>query len=135
MGGSLRVMNDSKGPTELVQHSAHGGVPIGARALLDILLIWLGYIDRLSQWRRGGYLLVQTVSTCLRGAFRMGWGRGGGSASCGGSAAVYVWRYHFLSRTPIPFSLFIFCLCLENLLLNSFVLPLTVANKFEGTCH
>jgi hypothetical protein len=39
------------GITELVQHfhSFIGGVHIGARALLDINLIWFGYIARLSQ--------------------------------------------------------------------------------------
>jgi hypothetical protein len=33
-----------------------GGVHIGARALLDIILIWFGYTARLSQGGRGGYL-------------------------------------------------------------------------------
>ncbi len=37
----------TRGTTELVQHSALsfiGGVHIGARVLLDINLIWFGYI-------------------------------------------------------------------------------------------
>jgi hypothetical protein len=46
----------SRGPSDLVQHFA-GRVHIGARALLDILLlIWFGYIARLSQCEGGGYL-------------------------------------------------------------------------------
>ncbi len=46
-----------------------------ARALLDINLIWFGYIARISQWEGGGILLVQIISTCLRCACI---GRGGG---------------------------------------------------------
>ncbi len=38
-----------RGLTELVQHFAYGGVNIGARALLEILLVWFGKITRLSQ--------------------------------------------------------------------------------------
>ncbi len=34
--------------------SVIGGVHIGARALLDIYLIWIGYTARLSQWGKGG---------------------------------------------------------------------------------
>jgi hypothetical protein len=30
-----------------------GGFQIGAKALLDVNLIWFGYIARLSQWRGG----------------------------------------------------------------------------------
>jgi hypothetical protein len=51
------------------------GVYIGARALLDISLIWFGYIARLSQWGGGGHiLLVQMISTCLICASRKGRG-------------------------------------------------------------
>jgi hypothetical protein len=45
--GSLRVMIDTEGPL-----SFKGGVHICARALLDINLIWFGYIACLSQ--KGG---------------------------------------------------------------------------------
>jgi hypothetical protein len=46
----LRVMIDIEGLLSLVQpfFSYVGGVHIGARALLDINLIWFGYIARLS---------------------------------------------------------------------------------------
>jgi hypothetical protein len=55
-----------RGTTELVQHfRLLGGVHIGARALLDINLIWFD-MARLSQWGGGGcFLLVQMISTCL----------------------------------------------------------------------
>jgi hypothetical protein len=46
------VMINKEGPLRLVQH--FGGVYIGARSLLDIKLIWFGYIARLSQCGRGG---------------------------------------------------------------------------------
>ncbi len=49
-----------RGPTELFMHFAR----FGARALLNIYLIWFGYITRLP--RGGGdILLVQIISTCL----------------------------------------------------------------------
>jgi hypothetical protein len=45
----------TRGTTELVHHfRVIGGVPIGVRALLDINLIWFGYIARLSQWEGRG---------------------------------------------------------------------------------
>ncbi len=56
------------GPIELVQHFAYRGVHICARALLELLLIWFGYIARLSQGEERYVLLVQMISTCLRGA-------------------------------------------------------------------
>ncbi len=43
-------------------HYRWGG-HIGARALLDINLIWFDYFARLSQWGRGGISLVQMIST------------------------------------------------------------------------
>jgi hypothetical protein len=46
--------------TELVK-SLIGRVHIDARALLDINLIWFGYIVRLSQWGGEGILLVQMI--------------------------------------------------------------------------
>jgi hypothetical protein len=54
---------------------------MGARAPLDILLIWFGYIARLSQCGGGGNLLVQIIPTCRRGGLEGG--RGGGSAPFG----------------------------------------------------
>jgi hypothetical protein len=60
--------------------------------MLDINLIWFGYIARLSQRGGEGILLVQKISTCLRCAEEGGGGgqhrvrmisrRGGGSAPC-----------------------------------------------------
>ncbi len=48
-GLSVRVMIVSRGPTELIQQFRLSGVVhIGSRALLDINLIWFGYITRLS---------------------------------------------------------------------------------------
>jgi len=49
----------TRGTTELVQHfRLLGGVHICARVLLDINLIWLGYLTRLIS-------LVQIISTCI----------------------------------------------------------------------
>ncbi len=53
------------------------GVQIGAKALLDVNLIWFGFIARLSQCGGGGILLVQMISTCLRCAY----GKGGGGST------------------------------------------------------
>ncbi len=55
-GESLRVMTDIH--VEGWVNSAlslKGGVHIGPRALLDINLIWFGYIPCLSHWGGGGY--------------------------------------------------------------------------------
>ncbi len=50
-----------------------GEVHIDVSALLDIYLIWFGFIVGLSHRRGGrgggGYLLVQIIPTCLRGAY------------------------------------------------------------------
>jgi hypothetical protein len=46
MGYSLRVMRDDYVSSAL---SLIGGVHIGVRALLDINMIWFGYITRLPQ--------------------------------------------------------------------------------------
>ncbi len=59
-----------------------GGVHIGARALLDINLIWFGYIACLSQWGEGGggfysFKLFLPAFAALRG------GGGGGAAPQG----------------------------------------------------
>jgi len=57
MDATLRVMIDIEEllTTELVQHfSPIGGVHNSARALLDINLIWFGFIARLSRWGVGG---------------------------------------------------------------------------------
>ncbi len=54
----------TRGTTELAL-SCKGGVHIGARALLDINLIWFGYIARLSQLGGGGILLIQIITTCI----------------------------------------------------------------------
>jgi hypothetical protein len=56
-----------------------GGLHIGARALLDINVIWFGYIARLSRGG-GGILLVQVISRYLP-LFRLE--GGGGSAPSG----------------------------------------------------
>jgi hypothetical protein len=46
----------NRGTTELVQHfPCKGSSHRRKRTLLDINLIWFGYITRLSQWGRGGY--------------------------------------------------------------------------------
>jgi hypothetical protein len=58
-------MIDIEGPLII---SLEGGAHIGARALLDIELIWYGYIARLSSGEEGDILLVQMISTCLRSA-------------------------------------------------------------------
>ncbi len=56
----------------LVQHFAYKGSHIGARALLDIQLIyqllWFGYIARLSQWVEEGYFTCSNDSSsrCLQ---------------------------------------------------------------------
>ncbi len=56
------------------------GVHIGARALLDINLIWFGYIARLFQWGGGGYF---TRSNDFYLPSHAWMGRGGrGSALC-----------------------------------------------------
>jgi hypothetical protein len=52
---------------EMIDLEAH----IGVIALLDIHLIWFGYIARLSQWGERDVLLVQIISTCRH------WLRGG----------------------------------------------------------
>jgi hypothetical protein len=56
-----------RGPTKLVQNFAYRGFHIGARALLVILfdiVLWFGYITRLSQsGGEGGILLIQKIST------------------------------------------------------------------------
>ncbi len=67
-----------------------GGFHIGVKALLDVNLIWFGYIARLSQLGGGGYLHVQIISTCRRGLK----GRGEGVGT--------LWFYH----SPTPDSLF-----------------------------
>jgi hypothetical protein len=61
-------MIDNRGPTESVSSAllSIGKVHIGARALLDINLIWFGYSACLSQWGVGGNLLVQMISSCRR---------------------------------------------------------------------
>jgi hypothetical protein len=59
-------MIDREGSLSKFRSSLIGGVHIGARAVLDINLIWLDSIARLSQWGGGGALLVQMTSTCLR---------------------------------------------------------------------
>jgi hypothetical protein len=48
-------------------------VHIGERALLDIKLIWFGYIPRLSQWGGGGISLVQIILPAVAG-LEEGWG-------------------------------------------------------------
>jgi hypothetical protein len=50
-------MIDVEGPLRYgsSEISLIGGVHIGARALLDINLIWFGYIARISPWEGGGY--------------------------------------------------------------------------------
>ncbi len=65
------------GPTELVQHFVYRGSSYGARACFRhiIALVWL-YRSPIPLGRRGVILLVQWLSTCLRGAW-------GGAASCG----------------------------------------------------
>jgi hypothetical protein len=46
----------TRGTSELVQHlRLQGVVYIAARALLDIIFLWFGYIACLSQWGGGGY--------------------------------------------------------------------------------
>ncbi len=64
--GPFESKEITRGTTEL--HVVH----IGARALLDINLIWFGYIARLSQWRGGGhfpgsYVPYHAASLRLRG--------------------------------------------------------------------
>ncbi len=62
----------SRGPTDLVQHSAH----TGATALLVLKLIWFWYKVRLSQWGGGSYFIC---SYYFLPAFAAPGGRGGGS--------------------------------------------------------
>jgi hypothetical protein len=48
-------MIDIEGPLSYSAPTLIGGVHIGARALLDINLMWFGFIARLSQWEGRGY--------------------------------------------------------------------------------
>jgi hypothetical protein len=58
--------------------SSAGSLPlIGARALLDINLIWFGYIADLSQWGGGGYYSFKWF---LPAVASLKGGGGGGSA-------------------------------------------------------
>jgi hypothetical protein len=69
MGRVLRVIIDLRGPTELVKFStfAYRGSSHRLKSnMLDINLIWFGYIVRLSQWGEGNILLVQIISSCRR---------------------------------------------------------------------
>ncbi len=64
---------------------------IGARALLDIFLIWFGFIARLSQ--KGGSILLVLIISAFAAP------RGGGkSAPCGLPSAIYL--APSASRTP-----------------------------------
>ncbi len=72
LGSNIRVMRALWVSSAL---SLIGGVHIGAIALLDINLIWFGYIARLSQWGGGGYFPGSYHSTCLRCTWEKGgWG-------------------------------------------------------------
>jgi hypothetical protein len=64
---------------------------------LEIYLIRFGYIALLSQWGGGGFLHVQMISTCLRGA----WGGNGESAPCGCDSSL---KMHYLVRRTSPLS-------------------------------
>jgi hypothetical protein len=48
------VLIDIEGPSVSSALSPIGGVHVGARALVDRVLIWFGNIARLSQWGVGG---------------------------------------------------------------------------------
>jgi hypothetical protein len=65
----LIAMIDIEGLRSLFSFSLIGRVQIGARALLVIDMVWL-YHSPFPVERRGGILLVQMISTSLRGAKR-----------------------------------------------------------------
>jgi hypothetical protein len=51
-----------------------GGVHIGARAVLDINLIWFGYMDRLFKWGGGGCFTLSNDYYLPSGAYKKGEG-------------------------------------------------------------
>ncbi len=81
-------------PTELVQHFAYRGkgVHIGASALLNMELIWFGYIAHLSQWGQGGRVyLLKWFLPAFAASIEERCGGGGG-----GQHPVYIKSYHAL---------------------------------------
>ncbi len=72
-------MIDLEGPLSWFSTFGYRGVYIGARARLDIKLVWFGYIARLSQWG-GGREVIYLFKLFLPAVAALT-GRGGGGSS------------------------------------------------------
>jgi hypothetical protein len=75
VGRNLRVMIDICGPLVSSALLLIGGVHIGVRAMLDMYLIWFGFIARLSKWEAEGLFFL--FNRFLPAFTALTWGDGG----------------------------------------------------------